>query len=134
MKSLSSLALTGSALLGLIELGAAQGKTTDELYRLALAANAHWFPVQYAKTALYFALFEAKEWKDVDPKMILGPYFSTLSGWQRNVNIAMHTTQVRSFLEGHRVELEPAPGPRAAGTMDLAERARRLAVLVECVK
>jgi len=51
----------GSALLGLIELGASQGKTTDELYRLALAANAHWFPVQYAKTALYFALFEAKE-------------------------------------------------------------------------
>ena len=85
----------GSALLGLIELGAAQGKSTDELYRLSLAANSHWFPEQYAKTALYFALFEGKDWMDVDPKLILGPRFSTLSGWQSNVNIAI---QFANFL------------------------------------
>ena len=50
----------------------------------------------------------------------------------QNVNVATQTTAVRSFLEGQRVELEPVP--RAAGTVDLAERARRLAVFVECVK
>jgi TPR repeat protein len=52
----------------------------------------------------------------------------------QNVNIAMQTTRVRSFLEGQHVELEPAPAGRAAGTVDLAERARRLGVIVECVK
>jgi hypothetical protein len=77
----------GSALLGLIELGAAQGKTTEELYRLSLTANSYWFPEQYAKTALYFALFEGKDWNEVDPKVILGPDFSTLSGWQGSVNV-----------------------------------------------
>ena len=76
----------GSALLGLIELGAAQGKSTVELYRIALAANAHWFPEQYVKTALYFALFEGRDWSQIDPKLVLGPGFSTLSGWQGNVN------------------------------------------------
>jgi len=52
----------------------------------------------------------------------------------QNVNLAVQTTRVRSFLEGQQVELEPAPAGRAPGTVDLAERARRLAVLVECVK
>ncbi len=85
----------GSALLGLIELGAAQGKSADELYRLSLAANSHWFPAQYAKTALYFALFEGKDWNDVDPKLILGADFSSLSGWQRNVNVPI---QFANFL------------------------------------
>jgi hypothetical protein len=47
------------------------------------------------KTALYLALFEGKEWKDVDPKLILGPQFSTLSGWQNNVNVAI---QFANFL------------------------------------
>ena len=85
----------GSALLGLIELGAAQGQSADELYRIALAANAYWFPEQYGKTALYFSLFEGKKWPDVDPKLILGPRFSTLSGWQESVNIPI---QFANFL------------------------------------
>jgi hypothetical protein len=76
----------GSALLGLLELGAAQGKSVDELYRLALAANAYWFPEQYVKTALYFALFEGTDWSRLDPRRVLGPRFSSLSGWQGNVN------------------------------------------------
>ncbi len=85
----------GSALLGLMELAAAQGKTTDELYRIALAANSHWFPEQYAKTALYFSLFEGRTWDKIDPKLILGSSLSTLSGWQGNVNVAI---QFANFL------------------------------------
>ncbi len=52
----------------------------------------------------------------------------------QNVNIGMHTPRVRSFLEEQRVELESVPAGRAPGLGDLVERARRLAVLVECVK
>jgi hypothetical protein len=76
----------GSALLGLIELAASQGLPTEEIYRIALAANAYWFPDQYAKTALYLALFEGRSWTEVSPKLILDPRFSSLSGWQSNVN------------------------------------------------
>lgn len=76
----------GSALLGLIELAASQGTPADELYRIALAANSYWFPDQYAKTALYFALFEGKAWDEVDSRLVLGPHYSSLSGWQTNVN------------------------------------------------
>jgi hypothetical protein len=75
----------GSALLGLLELGAAQGARVDEIYRIALAANAYWFPDHYTKTALYMALYEGQRWRDVAPQLILGPRFSSLSGWQSNV-------------------------------------------------
>lgn len=34
----------GSALLGLMELAVAQGATAEAIYRLALTANAYWFP------------------------------------------------------------------------------------------
>jgi hypothetical protein len=75
----------GSALLGLIELAASQGVTVDELYRIALAANSYWFPDHYTKTALYMALYEGRRWREVTPQLILGPRFSSLSGWQTNV-------------------------------------------------
>jgi hypothetical protein len=76
----------GSALLGLIELAASQGAPTEEIYRIALAANSYWFPDQYAKTALYLALSEGRSWMDVPPDLVLGPRFSSLSGWQSNIN------------------------------------------------
>lgn len=75
----------GSALLGVIELAASRGATADELYRIALAANSYWFPDHYTKTALYIALFEGQRWREVAPQLILGPRFSSLSGWQSNV-------------------------------------------------
>ena len=76
----------GSALLGLLELATAQDATVEELYRIALAANSYWFPDQYAKTAFYFTLFEGRPWNDVPAELILGPQFSSQSGWQNNVN------------------------------------------------
>ncbi len=75
----------GSALLGLIELAASQAADLVELYRVALAANSYWFPDQYTKTALYFALFENRDWHEVPPAIILGARFSSLNGWQNNV-------------------------------------------------
>ncbi len=76
----------GSALLGLLELAASQGATLEGLYGIALTANSYWFPDNYAKLALYFSHFHRKSWRDVEPRLILSAAFSSLSGWQTNVN------------------------------------------------
>jgi len=75
----------GSALLGLLELGASQGMTEDELYKEALAFNSFWFPQNYIQTALYFKVVKNTEWDKVDPKVALGADYSTGSGWGKNV-------------------------------------------------
>lgn len=69
----------GSALLGLLQLGASQGLSEDELYREALAFNSFWFPDTYLTTAVYFKN-KGVEWKDVDPKVVLGKEFSSGQG------------------------------------------------------
>lgn len=75
----------GSALLGLLELGASQGLTEDELYQEALAFNSFWFPQNYIQTALYFSVVKNTGWEDVNPKIVLGKDFSTISGWSGTV-------------------------------------------------
>jgi hypothetical protein len=75
----------GSALLGLIELAASQGKTAEAIYRIALTANSYWFPEEYAKTALYSQHFEGVSWNSAPAPLILGAAFSSLTGWRRNV-------------------------------------------------
>lgn len=75
----------GSALLGLLELGAAQGLSEDELWREALAYNSFWFPHNYLQTALYFKAVRGIDWEDADPREIIGKSFSTISGWSANV-------------------------------------------------
>jgi hypothetical protein len=79
----------GSALLGLIELAASQGATADTVYRAALTANSFWFPEQYARTAQYFSHFANRSWKTVSAQLVLGADFSTLAGWQRNVDASL---------------------------------------------
>lgn len=76
----------GSALLGLLELGASQGLTEDELYREALAFNSFWFPNNYTQTALYLKTMKNIDWEKVDPKMVMSKDFSSISGWRKNVN------------------------------------------------
>ena len=75
----------GSALLGLLALGASQGLNEEELFREALAFNSFWFPHQYAHTALYFKAVKGVEWRDVDPRLVMSADFSSASGWQKNV-------------------------------------------------
>ena len=75
----------GSALLGLLALGAAQGLSEKELYREALAFNAFWFPTNYVHTALYFKAVRNIQWQDVDAQEVMGADFSSVSGWQTNV-------------------------------------------------
>jgi hypothetical protein len=53
----------GSALLGALELAASQGYNEDELYKLALQLNSFWFSQKYIETAIYFKVFENKDWQ-----------------------------------------------------------------------
>lgn len=75
----------GSALLGLLALGASQGLNEDELFREALAFNSFWFPHQYAHIALYFQVAKGVAWRDIDPRMVMDTKYSSASGWQKNV-------------------------------------------------
>lgn len=79
----------GSALLGMLELGAAQGLSEDELFREALAFNSFWFPDNYLRTALYFKVVEKKDWAEVDPRIVMGARYSSLSMWQAQVQTAL---------------------------------------------
>ncbi len=73
----------GSALLGLIQLGASQGLSEEELWREALAFNSFWFPDTYIVTGLYFKAVKNTDWKDVDPQLVMGKDYSSGSGSYR---------------------------------------------------
>lgn len=79
----------GSALLGLLELGASQDLNEDELYREALAFNSFWFPQNYIQTALYFKVIKGIDWRSVSPKEVLGHDYSTAEKWNKNVKSEM---------------------------------------------
>lgn len=70
----------GSALLGLLELGASQGLSREELAQAALVANSYWFSQDYILTAMYFKAVKNTNWKDVDPEEILGAQYSSANG------------------------------------------------------
>jgi hypothetical protein len=76
----------GSALLGLVQLGAAQGLSEDELYRESLAFNSFWFPHNYIQTALYFKAVKNTDWDKVDPRVAMGQDYSSAGGWYANVD------------------------------------------------
>lgn len=84
----------GSAMLGLLELAASQGMGKEKLEQVALAANSSWFPREYLKTALYFSLYEQRSWANVPPEELLSARYSSASGWQKNVNIALQVTNL----------------------------------------
>ncbi len=75
----------GSALLGLIELGASQGLSKEELYRVALRFNSFWFPQIYLETALYYKLAKNTAWEDINSKEIMGFNYSSGPGWAKNI-------------------------------------------------
>jgi hypothetical protein len=79
----------GSALFAVLQLGASQGLTEDQLYREALAFNSFWFPDYYIRTALYFKVVRKVNWHDVDARMVMGADFSAAGPWQQNVLAAL---------------------------------------------
>ena len=52
----------------------------------ALMFNAYWLPENYAKTALYFKLFQALDWAEVDPEVATGYPYSALTPWRLNLD------------------------------------------------
>ena len=73
----------GAALLALLEIGASQGMSENELYTLALQANTLWFQQQYLSTAVLFKSQGKDYWSDA--KEIMGYKYSSGSGWLNNV-------------------------------------------------
>ena len=72
----------GMAMLGLLELMASQGANEQEMYKVALQANALWFPSQYEAIKTFF-VSQNIDWNTVDPKKILGASYSSASGYQK---------------------------------------------------
>lgn len=63
----------GMAMLGLLELMAAQGATEDEMFEAAKHVNAFWFPQQAVESAVFFKVVMNLDYADVDGRMATGP-------------------------------------------------------------
>lgn len=72
----------GMALLGVLQLMAANGATENQMYEAGKYFNAFWFPGNYYDMALYFYNKEQKSFKDIDAKTLLSKDYSSASGWQ----------------------------------------------------
>ena len=72
----------GMSMLGLLELMASQGASEEEMYKTALQVNTLWFPEEYSTIARYFAS-KNQTLSEIDPKEILGPQYSSASGFRR---------------------------------------------------
>jgi len=72
----------GMAVLGLLELLAAQGADEQALYQAALAFNRYAFPDTYITLAAYFAMQDTA-WTEIDPSTLLGADYSSGQGAQQ---------------------------------------------------
>lgn len=71
----------GMAMLGLLELMAAEGVSKEDMYKAALAVNSVWFPQTYMDLAAYFKE-QGQEWNEVDAAVVLGQEYSSAQGYQ----------------------------------------------------
>ncbi len=70
----------GMAMLGLLELMAAQGASTDEMFTAAKYVNAYWFPQQMLETALYLKTDEGVDFSDVDARLVVSKDVASAAG------------------------------------------------------
>lgn len=70
----------GMAMLGLLELMAAEGITEQEMYDIALQVNSFWFPQTYLDLARYFEE-QGQDWNEVDAKLALSQEYSSAQGY-----------------------------------------------------
>jgi hypothetical protein len=71
----------GMAMLGLLELLAAQGATELEMYDAARWVNAFWFPRQALETALFAQVALQQDYAALDPRMAVGPQLASSTGF-----------------------------------------------------
>ena len=72
----------GMAMLGILELMASQGATTDDMFEAAKYINAYWFPQQALEMALYLKANREIDFADTDAKLVVGSQLSSSSGAQ----------------------------------------------------
>ena len=70
----------GMAMLGLLELMASQGASTDQMFEAAKYVNAYWFPQQYLETAIYLKANQNVEFSDAEPRLVVSDQYSSSSG------------------------------------------------------
>jgi hypothetical protein len=72
----------GMAMLGLLELMAANDASEDEMFEAAKYVNAFWFPNETIEAAAYFKLTQNQDFGAIDPRLIVGPSVFSSSGAQ----------------------------------------------------
>ncbi len=71
----------GMAMLGLLELMAANGATVDEMFEAAKYANAFWFPQQNLEIAMYLQANQNTDFRQAEARQVTGAGFSSGSGF-----------------------------------------------------
>lgn len=72
----------GAAALALAEMAAAEGASAAEIFAALKGFNSFWYPQQYYVLSVYFER-RGQAWDELDPRIVLGPQFSSGSGWKR---------------------------------------------------
>jgi hypothetical protein len=72
----------GMAMLGLLELMASQGASTNEMFRAAKYVNAFWFPQQTLEVAVAFKAAKNLDFEQADARLVVGQSMSSSSGFQ----------------------------------------------------
>jgi len=71
----------GMAMLGLLELMASQGASTDQMFEAAKYVNAFWFPQQNLETALYLKANQDLDFEVADARLVTGVGLSSGAGF-----------------------------------------------------
>ena len=72
----------GMAMLGLLELMASRGATTDQMFEAAKYINAFWFPQQTLEIAIYIQTNDWVDFATADPREVVGKSLSSASGFK----------------------------------------------------
>ena len=73
----------GMAMLGLLEVMAAQGATEEAMFEAAKYVNAFWFPQQALELATFFWAAQGQTYSEVDPRVAVGPEYFSAEGFRR---------------------------------------------------
>src|SRR3989344_1966416 len=101
----------GMAMLGLLQLMAAQGVGEEEMYKAALAVNSYWFPDTYLTMAEYMQ-GKGIDWKKGSPQEMLGVNYSSAAGFR---NILSQVNAPASKGGGSGCDVEAGGGSPAGG-------------------
>jgi hypothetical protein len=70
----------GMAMLGLLELMASQGASTDQMFEAAKYVNAHWFPQQTLEAAIYLQTYMDVDFVHANARLVVGDTVSSAAG------------------------------------------------------